>query len=206
MSYKLTVQPSNRWRLRSRCGLAIAFISALLTASASAADMGTAITYQGFLLNANNNAPINGTCTFDFTLWNDPTSTQPGAQLGAPISAPGTLVRDGHFSVKLDFGAGIFDGDARWLQIAVSGCGSTATLSPRVELTPVPYSLYSKNPGGGGEDGLWAADGGAIHNTNSGAVGIGTTGPFVSEGYVFQSVGTTLPGRRNGLGCANSST
>ncbi len=54
-------------------------------------------------------------------------------------------VVDGYFTVELDFGGGIFDGDKRWLEISLR-LGDTADpftlLSPRQEVTASPYALY----------------------------------------------------------------
>jgi len=57
------------------------------------------------------------------------------------VTKPSKEVSDGYFTVQLDFGSGVFTGDARWLEIAVD-CGSGATaLGPRQELTAAPYAL-----------------------------------------------------------------
>ncbi len=56
-------------------------------------------------------------------------------------------VRQGLFTVRLDFGASPFRGEARWLQVAVDCGGGSTTLSPRQELTPSPYALYAPSAG-----------------------------------------------------------
>ena len=40
--------------------------------------------------------------------------------------------------MDLDFGAGAFNGSARWLEINVDG----DTLTPRVQVLPSPYALF----------------------------------------------------------------
>ena len=52
-------------------------------------------------------------------------------------------VTNGLFTVTLDFGTAAFQGDARWLQIAVrpTGGGSYTTLAPRQALTATPYAM-----------------------------------------------------------------
>ena len=60
-------------------------------------------------------------------------------------AGPGRQGRDGWlFHHRLDFGAGAFHGDARWLEVSVQCPGDTAaTLFPRQELTAAPYALYA---------------------------------------------------------------
>ena len=49
-------------------------------------------------------------------------------------------VADGLFTVALDFGAGAFNGDARWLEVAVYKTGTGwVVLSPRQPLLAAPY-------------------------------------------------------------------
>jgi hypothetical protein len=78
-----------------------------------------------------------------FGLWDALTV---GAQIGATKTSVG--VANGLFTISnLDFGANAFDGNARWLEIAVrcpAGSGSYTTLSPRQALTPAPYALYAR--------------------------------------------------------------
>src|SRR5262249_3531346 len=55
---------------------------------------------------------------------------------------------NGVFSVTLDFGAGVFPGPARWLEIAVRTNGSTGpynVLIPRQALTATPYAITAGN-------------------------------------------------------------
>jgi len=108
--------------------------------------MGNAFTYQGQLKKDGN--PINGNCDFKFSLWNaafyDP--MQPGGgQVGSTQTKTNEEVTNGLFTItNLDFGAGAFQGDARWLEIAVrcpAGSGSYTTLSSRQKLNPAPYAL-----------------------------------------------------------------
>ena len=105
--------------------------------------IGTAFTYQGQLKNAS--GPINGNCDFQFSLWD---SLDRDAIAGRSICTTNTnvTVSNGLFTVQLDFGMNVFNGDARWLEIAVrcpAGSGNYATLSPRQPLTPAPYAMYS---------------------------------------------------------------
>jgi hypothetical protein len=100
------------------------------------AEVGTAFTYQGQL--ADGSGPIDGTCDFAFALYDAATI---GTQIGSDVAVNGVTVTNGSFAVQIDFGAGVFTGEARFLEVTVD-CGSgPTTLSPRQELTPVPYAL-----------------------------------------------------------------
>lgn len=103
------------------------------------AAVGDGFTYQGRL--ELENAPANGQYDLQFTLYD---AADGGSMVGAPVTLPGETVVDGYFDVVLDFGPGVFDGEARWLQIAVRESGTGApytTLSPRQRLTATPYAL-----------------------------------------------------------------
>ncbi|HUT25170.1 MAG TPA: hypothetical protein VM492_12565, partial [Sumerlaeia bacterium] len=66
------------------------------------------------------------------------------------VTKTNVAVANGSFTVTLDFGAGAFNGDARWLEIGVRTAGSGGlytTLAPRQRLTPTPYALYAKAAG-----------------------------------------------------------
>jgi hypothetical protein len=140
--------------------------------------MGTAWTYQGRLIDTNDVA--DGPYDLQFKLYNnaDPVFA---AQQGSTIDINDLDVIDGYFTVELDFGSGIFEGDARWLQISVrpgASTGSYDTLMPRTELTPTPYALYAETAPPGHS--LDAADGYPINTVyvdDGGNVGIGTTSP-----------------------------
>ena len=143
-----------------------------------AEPMGSALTYQGRLMDKNR--PAEGLYDFQFRLYdsNDPCT---GTELASPIDINDLDVIDGHFIVDLDFGSGIFDGNAVWLETRVvrSPMGSDpATLSPLIELTPTPYALYAQTTPAGHS--LDAADGSpadALYIDNEGNIGIGTTNP-----------------------------
>lgn len=81
----------------------------------------------------------NGTYLMTFQLYD---SLSGGSQLGNSLTNSLTLA-NGLFTVALDFGPGVFNGNARYLDITVTGSGVTQTLSPRVEVLPSPYALYA---------------------------------------------------------------
>ena len=119
------------------------------------APMGTAFTYQGRLTDAN--SPADGLYDFEFKLFDQEDGSN---QFGNTVTRYDVDIIDGYFMVQLDFvnDANVFDGDARWLEIAVSlaDADDFTTLSPRQELTPTPYALYAKTAGG---DGDWTISG-----------------------------------------------
>ena len=103
------------------------------------AALGTAFTYQGQL--KREGALVTGSCDFQFSLWDAATG---GTQIGTTQAKSNVPVSNGLFTVELDFGSGVFTGDARWLAIAVrcpAGGGSYTALSPRQALTATPYAL-----------------------------------------------------------------
>jgi len=64
--------------------------------------------------------------------------------VAAPIISSAVGVTNGVFIVTLDFGAGAFNGDARWLEILVcTNGGSFTMLAPRQPLTPTPYAIMA---------------------------------------------------------------
>lgn len=124
-----------RRALSFRFLLLIGLLLLSFTANAQTTNNATAFTYQGYLTDAN--GAVNATCAFQFSLYDAVTA---GTQIGSTQSVPAIVVTDGVFSVQLDFGAGAFNGEDRFLQIAVDCGGGLAVLSPRQPLTPAPYA------------------------------------------------------------------
>lgn len=103
------------------------------------APLGNGFTYQGELLQGG--SPANGTFDFRFRLFD---AASGGSQVGNTVTKDDVQVTKGRFTVVLDFGEGLFKGDARWLEIAVRPGNSTGpytVLTPRQPLYPVPYAL-----------------------------------------------------------------
>ena len=103
--------------------------------------LGTAFTYQGQLVDSGN--PANGQYDLQFALYDDPAA---GNQVGSTVTQTNTTVTGGVFTVLLDFGAGAFNANARWLQIGVrpgGTNGSFTTLSPRQAVSPAPNALFA---------------------------------------------------------------
>src|SRR5205814_1826999 len=99
-------------------------------------------TYQGRLTDGGI-APT-GNYDLQFGLFDAVTG---GNQQGPTVTQTAVAVSGGVFTVKLDFGAQ-FDGNARYLQIAVKATGSPdpyTTLNPRQAVDSAPYAIRSKN-------------------------------------------------------------
>ena len=142
-----------------------------LVGTAPSAALGTGFTYQGQLKKDGN--PVNGNCDFRFSLYGDSGGPPIGVQ-----TTTGITVTDGLFTVQLDFGAGAFHGDARWLEIAVRCAGDAeyVTLSPRQPLTPAPYALALP--------GLWTQQ----NDTSPNVIG-GYSGNSVTAGVYGATIG-----------------
>jgi len=107
----------------------------------------TGFTYQGQIKSGG--APVNGTCDFQFTLWDQSGAGTPpsgGTPFGSVDAEGGVTVNNGLFTVALNTSNQFTDQAfqaARWLQIAVrcpAGSGSYTTLSPRQPLWAAPYA------------------------------------------------------------------
>src|SRR5437870_1199663 len=80
---------------------------------------GTAFTYQGRL--SDSGQPANGSYDLTFSLFG---TSSGGSQVGATLTNSALGVSNGLFTVLLDFGAGIFSGADRWLEIGVRTNGA----------------------------------------------------------------------------------
>lgn len=120
-------------------------ISALLGLGSRALSQGTAFTYQGQLTSAGQ--PANGSYDLRAILYNADIG---GSQVGPIVTNLAVPVTAGLFTTPFDFGPGIFNGAARWLELGVRPAGSDAftTLAPRQPLAPAPYALYALTPAG----------------------------------------------------------
>ena len=136
--------------------------------------LGSSFTYQGRL--SDGGSPANGSYDLRFILYD---AESGGAQVGNTITKTNVAVSGGLFTVDLDFGTVVatvtpspaaspspsvsptataaatvvnaFDGNARWMEIAVRPGGTNGTftvLSPRQSVSAVPYAFYAKAAGG----------------------------------------------------------
>ena len=108
------------------------------------ASVGTSFTYQGRLSDGTDAAT--GLYDLAFSLWNAATGA---AQVGHTLTNAAVGVTNGLFTVSVDFGSGVFDGTARWLEVGVRthGSGSFVTLFPRQALAATPYAQYAPSAG-----------------------------------------------------------
>ncbi len=103
------------------------------------ATLGTGFLYQGRLKDGDR--PASGLYNFRFKLY---TAQSGGSQVGPTVTRSNVLVSNGLFAVLLDFGAGAFTGEARWLQVEVARGGGVFpwyVLPPRQPIYAVPYAL-----------------------------------------------------------------
>lgn len=179
---------------------------------AAASPLSTTFTYQGQLQTSG--SPTTGTCDFQFNLWDAVGSGTPpvgGGQVGVTQTALGLPVSGGLFTVGLDFGPGVFNGDARWLQIAVRcppGSGAYTTLAPRQALTAAPYALYAPTAPWSGLSGVPAgfADGVDNNTTYTAGAGLTLTGTIFSISTAGASNGQALMFNAGNLVWTNPAT
>jgi hypothetical protein len=122
--------------------LAMLALGTLPCTLSTAQAQGTAFTYQGQLSSGTN--PANGHFDLTFELF---TALTGGSQAGPTVTNLDVGVTNGLFTVLADFGSVYTNGTPYWLQLGVrtNGGGSFTALSPRQELTPVPYSVTAEN-------------------------------------------------------------
>lgn len=145
----------------------------------SAAPIGTGFTYQGAL--KKNGVGVTGTADVTFTLWDE---DDLGVQTGGSHAISNVQVANGLFTVQVNtgnqFGASAFNGQARWLEVAVrspAGSGAFATLTPRQAVSATPYAIKAISPDGHSLD---AADGDptdVVFVSNTGTVGVNSLNP-----------------------------
>lgn len=116
---------------------AIAGADSPISTGSSAATIGDAITYQGFLTDANG-GPLSGTFTMRFRIFND-------SAAGALLWDGGNLsveVEKGLFAVRLEITTDIFNGEELWVEQTIDG----EVLTPRQEIVPAPMA-HTLRPG-----------------------------------------------------------
>jgi hypothetical protein len=120
-------------------GLGLTFLLlAVLSCPLGALAQGTAFTYNGRL--NNNGVPVNGNYDMRFTIYDASTGNN---VIAGPLTITPVAVSNGLFAVRIDFGASVFTGPGRWLNVEVQPPGGSgfAALTPRQEVTSSPYSI-----------------------------------------------------------------
>lgn len=105
--------------------------------SEAAPGPGDTFTYQAQLKQGG--VPLNGTANIVVSVFDVAVGDLP---LGSN-TFPGVVVTDGLVALDVAFAPGTFDGNARWLEIAVDG----NTLSPRQPVFPTPYAMHAGSVG-----------------------------------------------------------
>jgi hypothetical protein len=114
-----------------------------VTSRLHAAPVSPVFTYQGRLSEGTNVA--SGTYDLRFRIYDSLTN---GLAVSGSLTLEDVAVTNGLFTALLDFGAAVFNGEARWLEIAVrpgASSDSFTILAPRQEVTATPYALNALN-------------------------------------------------------------
>ena len=170
---------------------------AVLSASIhQTAAQGTAFTYQGRLNNGTN--PVTGSYDLTFALFSVGSG---GSAVAGPLTNSPTGVTNGLFTVMLDFGAGVFPGADRWLDIAVrtNGTGVFTNLTPRQKITSTPYAVQALGAGsaasytGAISDNQLSANVARLNGSNvfSGAVQFNNTNDVFKGSFLGNGAGMT---------------
>jgi len=171
----------------------------------STSAQGTAFTYQG-RLNIGG-TPANGYYDLVFSVYASSNGT---SDFFAFYTNSAVTVSNGLFTVPVDFGAFVFSGPDRWLQIdaRTNGSGPYAPLSPREKLTPTPYAITAENVASGGLAGFYTnalafnnpansffGNGGGLTNVNAQTLGgLGTNAFWRTTGNAGTTPGVNFLG------------
>jgi trimeric autotransporter adhesin len=131
-----------------RKSIVLCFLSSIaMLIGVNAFAQGTAFSYQGQL--QNNGSPAHGTYNLQFSLYTVATG---GAAVAGPVTTNGVSITNGLFAVTIDFGATVWSGATNWLQIGVetNGASSFSSLSPRQQIMPLPYAIFSEGANAAG--------------------------------------------------------
>lgn len=101
--------------------------------SVGALGQSYSFTYQGQL--KDDGLPANCSYNLVFKLFD---ASNAGNQIGSTITRNGVVLTNGLFNQTLDFGAGSFTGQPRWLEVTANGVGLG-----RQPLTATPYAAYA---------------------------------------------------------------
>ncbi len=141
----------------------------------------TAFTYQGKLTDGV--GPANAAYDFQFKLFD---ALAAGAQVGGTLSPTNVAVSNGIFTVTLDFGAPVFPGANRFLDISVrlAGGGAFTQLTPRQPITSTPYAIKALSAAAA--DGLGVACVGCVTGAQIGSLPA-NSGNYIQNGAALQA-------------------
>lgn len=153
----------------------------LLLVSSVAQAQTTQFTYQGRLTDSS--LPANGSYDFQFRLFD---ALAAGAQVGGTLSPTNVAVANGVFTVTLDFGAPVFPGANRFLDISVrlAGGGAFTQLTPRQPITSTPYTVRALSAGAA--DNLSATCVGCVTSAQIGSLPA-NSGNYIQNGAALQA-------------------
>src|SRR5690349_4209391 len=108
MNTKKSFAPSHHQPWLSQRRRLLMLVLALLLSPPLLFAQGTAFTYQGQLTDGS--APANGSYDVTFTLFDDAAA---GTLVAGPLTNAAVAVTNGLFTISVDFGPGVFQGDGR---------------------------------------------------------------------------------------------
>lgn len=152
--------------LTKHCRLILLVVLAGCLLTKVEAAQTTAFTYQGKLTDAGN--PANGNYDLQFKLFD---TLAGGTQQGATLARTPVAASVGIFTVTLDFGANVFGGADRYLEIGVRPAGSAnayTVLAPRQPIMSTPYAIQTLKAASA--DGLSSACIGCVQDTQINSV------------------------------------
>jgi hypothetical protein len=121
--------------------LATAVAACFVGCAAMAAPLTSAFTYQGRL--SASGQPADGEYDLRFSLFD---ANRAGTQLGATVALDDVSIANGVFSVPLDFGFAVANGQRLFVALEVregASRGAFTALNPRHELSPSVYALHA---------------------------------------------------------------
>lgn len=116
-------------------------ILAILCVVKATTGQTAAFTYQGRFTDSAVPSPTNGFYNMQFAIYD---AISGGNLVAAAITNPNVQVSNGVFTVSLDYGATVFPGAERFLEIRVlSSAGGYVPLNPRQPISSAPYAIRS---------------------------------------------------------------
>lgn len=166
----------------------VLLLFSLLSASAAAAPLGTAFTYQGELKSGG--SPATGLFDFQVCLFDSADSDLNPIPLACAPVLDSTPVENGRFTLNLDFGATAFNGEKRFLEIRLrpdTGVASFTSLSPRQPIRATPEATRASTAPWAGVSGIPAGFADGVDNVGTATVTSVTAGMGLTGGTITTS-------------------